>query len=253
MGCGSSRITVVEPVKNSDLDKDEQNTLHIEAAGGGTRGDSAVSKHTTDSGVGLDAGEGTALPGAVPRLLPPLRAAQSPRLNQESVERPKSSEIMEQLLSQGIIPAQSKTGGSGEAYNIMIDDAERRKRRPPARLESLKIQREQEVTRKEDIDEKMRQVEERRKVREEELKTRLRAKSARPRAVPPAVNQEDDGVETLQAPAPAPPPVPTRTQDPQTRASGAWADSAEDAEDSQSLELEKDFTFQQNDNIEELF
>ena len=36
------------------------------------RGDSAVSKFTTDSGVGLDSGEAPTLPGAVHRKLPPL-------------------------------------------------------------------------------------------------------------------------------------------------------------------------------------
>lgn len=47
----------------------------------------------------------------------------------------------------------------------LADTGEPRKR-PPPRLESLKIHKEQEVTRKEDIDEKMRQVEERRKVKQ---------------------------------------------------------------------------------------
>lgn len=36
------------------------------------RGDSAVSKGTTDSGVGMDNREMPAIPGAVPRKLPPL-------------------------------------------------------------------------------------------------------------------------------------------------------------------------------------
>lgn len=47
---------------------------------------------------------------------------------------------------------------------MQLADAERPTKRPPPRLESLKIRKEQELTRKEDIDEKMRQVEERRKV-----------------------------------------------------------------------------------------
>ncbi len=50
-----------------------------------------------------------------------------------------------------------------------MDDAEKPTRRPPARLESLKIQKEQEVTRKEDIEMKMRQVEERRKVKQNQI------------------------------------------------------------------------------------
>ncbi|KAK3532293.1 hypothetical protein QTP86_016075, partial [Hemibagrus guttatus] len=90
------------------------------------------------------------------------KMTQSPRQTQES-QRLESSEILEQLLSQGIIPAQSKVAGSGEAYDIVLADGEVPRKRPPPRLKSLKIHKEQEVTRKEDIDEKMRQVEERRK------------------------------------------------------------------------------------------
>lgn len=51
---------------------------------------------------------------------------------------------------------------------MQLADAGGPRKRPPPRLESLKIRREQEVTRKEDIDEKMRQVEERRKVRQKQ-------------------------------------------------------------------------------------
>ncbi len=50
-----------------------------------------------------------------------------------------------------------------------MDDAEKPKRGPPARLESLNIHKEQEVTRKEDIEMKMRQVEERRKVKQNQM------------------------------------------------------------------------------------
>ncbi|KAK2836539.1 hypothetical protein Q7C36_014408 [Tachysurus vachellii] len=174
MGCGSSRIIVVEPTKTGSLNT----TNEIETVHGSPRGDSAISKNTTDSGVDLDTAEITVPPKTVPRILPPLQA-QSPRQSHES-QRVESSVILEQLLSQGIIPAQSKVASNGEAYNIMLADGEVQRKRPPPRLESLKIRKEQEVTRKEDIDEKMRQVEERRKIREEELKNRLRAKSARP-------------------------------------------------------------------------
>lgn len=116
----------------------------------GCRGDSAVSKLTTDSGVVLDTGEVPTLLGAVPRKLSPLAGKRSvcvcggvcvrecvylvlvrdlfvcvshsahiPGLAQESGERPRSSEILEQLLSQGII-AQPRERASSEAYNIMV-------------------------------------------------------------------------------------------------------------------------------------
>ncbi|XP_067268510.1 stathmin domain-containing protein 1 [Chanodichthys erythropterus] len=230
MGCGSSKITVVEPLKPSSLNGNE-----FVVAQGGSRGDSAVSKMTTDSGVSLDAREPAVLPGSVPRLLPPLRA-QSPGLAQRSEERPESSEILEQLLIQGIIPAQPKQGGSGEAYNIMMDGAEKPRSRPPARLESLKTRKEQEVTSKEDIEMKMRQVEERRKEREEDLKRRMRIKSARPRPAP--VTAELDPTELLHS---EPLPVPTRTKPLQTPMIG----ESEDQRLTASPELENDSTFQQ--------
>lgn len=47
-----------------------------------------------------------------------------------------------------------------------MDDTGKARSRPPARLESLKTQKEQEVTWKEDIEMKMSQVEKRRKVKQ---------------------------------------------------------------------------------------
>ncbi|KAK7125180.1 hypothetical protein R3I94_019274 [Phoxinus phoxinus] len=228
MGCGSSKITVVEPVKPSSLNGNE-----FAVAQGGSRGESAVSKMTTDSGVSLDAGEPAALPGSVPGLLPPLRA-QSPGLAQRSEDRPESSAILEQLLIQGIIPAQPKLGGRGEAYNITMDEAGKPRSKPPARLESLKTLKEQEVTRKEDIEMKMRQVEERRKEREEDLKRRMRIKSARPRAAA-HVTSDLDPTEPL--------PVPARTEHPES------ADPRPPA----SPELENDSSFQQLDGTDQVF
>uniref|UniRef100_W5MGW2 Stathmin domain containing 1 n=1 Tax=Lepisosteus oculatus TaxID=7918 RepID=W5MGW2_LEPOC len=158
------------------------------------RGHSAVSKHTTDSGLGLDS-EGTNLPGTVPRKLPPLRgknyrccweivlAAESPGLSLEPKERQKSSDILQELLSMGIIQSQPRVVRNGEAYDVRVDCSDNQVRGPPPRLESLKAKREQTIVCKEDIDKKMKAVEERRKTREEELKSRLCTKSARCRSV----------------------------------------------------------------------
>ncbi|XP_055076252.2 stathmin domain-containing protein 1 [Misgurnus anguillicaudatus] len=231
MGCGSSKITVVEPVK--PCSGNEINTVEFAV---GSRGDSAVSKMTTDSGVGLDTADPTHLPGSVPRLLPPLRA-QSPGLAQQRQERPESSAILEQLLYQGIIPAQPRQGTSGEAYNILMDDGEKPRSRPPARLESLKIRKEQEVTRKEDIEMKMSQVEKRKKEREEDLKHRLRSKSARPRVSAPVNAEEHNPLEPLYSEQL---PVPTKTKELQTPTD---ADS-EDQRLADSPEVENDSTFQ---------
>ncbi|XP_026881267.1 stathmin domain-containing protein 1 [Electrophorus electricus] len=242
MGCGSSKITVIEPVKPGSVDVNE-----TVPACGAARGDSAVSKKTTDSGVGLDTGEATVLP--VPKILPPLRA-QSPGLAHDT-QRQESSVILEQLLSQGIIPAQPKVGGGGEAYNIILDDADRPMRRPPPRLESLRTRKEQEVTRKQDVDEKMRQVEERRKVREEELRSRLRAKSARPRgAAPTGADAGGTSVSQLHTAAPPASHLPTADREPGVGSSGG---EVAEGRLSDSPELENDSTFQKSEDADELF
>ncbi|KAA0710319.1 hypothetical protein E1301_Tti018806 [Triplophysa tibetana] len=237
MGCGSSKITVVEPVKPCSGNENEIHDFSV--ALGGPRGDSAVSKTTTDSGVGFDAGEPTALPGSVPRLLPPLRA-QSPALAQQSHERPKSSTILEELLTQGIIPAQPRQGTSGEAYNILMDVVEKPRSRPPARLESLKTQKEQAVTGKEDIEIKMSQVEKRRKEREEDLKLRLRAKSARPRVF----LEEQNHLEPVHSEQLS---VPYRIKELKT----PMDKKSEDQRLADSPEVENDSTFQQIESTDD--
>ncbi|XP_026202948.1 stathmin domain-containing protein 1 [Anabas testudineus] len=208
MGCGSSTDTV-QPLTADGVNGDEDDR------GSKLRGcgDSAVSKGTTDSGVVMEK-EIPMLPGAVPRKLPPLssewvREIHPDFLQQESTaqERQKSSEILEELLNQGIIPVgqtKEKSSGAGEAYSIMLNDTEVVRRRPPARLESLKAKKEQMLTSREDIEEKIRLAEERRKLREDELKMRLRAKSARVRVrvrapISRTEEDEDSPVEPLES------------------------------------------------------
>uniref|UniRef100_A0A672J0G7 Stathmin domain containing 1 n=1 Tax=Salarias fasciatus TaxID=181472 RepID=A0A672J0G7_SALFA len=140
----------------------------------GVRGDSAVSKGTTDSGVVMENREAPALPGTANSPLSKtdvvFNSSAAPGLLQKesaAQERLKSSEILEELLNEGIIPVEPARGTNsraGEAYSIMLDDSEEVRRRPPARLESLRVKKTQSVHNKEEIDEKMRQVEERRKV-----------------------------------------------------------------------------------------
>ncbi|XP_013998371.1 stathmin domain-containing protein 1 isoform X2 [Salmo salar] len=268
MGCSSSRFTVVEPVRSSELDGGEDDTVSKQ----GCRGDSAVSKLTTDSGVVLDTGEVPTLLGAVPRKLSPL-AAHIPGLAQESGERPKSSDILEQLRGQGII-AQPRERASGEAYNIMIDDRETPKRRPPPHLESLKGKRDQSVTSQVDMEERMRQAEEERK----ELNVNLRPKSAGVHD-PEAASTSGEGnvvspVEILHTPdAPETPPSPRGIQqepldpDPTQTHGGGDGGSGGVREGggegvrsglsgqllSASLEMENDSTFQQTEQAEEQF
>ncbi|KAG7237791.1 hypothetical protein INR49_031804 [Caranx melampygus] len=223
MGCSNSTTTaVVQPHSQEEVNGDEEET----GSKLGSRGDSAVSKGTTDSGVVMENKEIPALPGVVPRQLPPLtsehdresEAASPGLLQKDSRERQKSCDILEELLCQGIIPVgQSRQGSSstGEAYSIMLEDSDVR-RKPPARLESLKANNVRNVLSREEIDEKIRVVEERRKLREDELKMRLRAKSARGRVRAPVTSTEEeegasitpvDPQQSLLSPSPTPAPL----------------------------------------------
>ncbi|XP_076157951.1 stathmin domain-containing protein 1 [Alosa pseudoharengus] len=277
MGCGaSSNITLVEPVKPSS--ENEHDLLEVQRTEGGDRGDSAVSKHTTDSGLGLEAAEGIILPGAVPRQLPPLRASSLGQAqNNTPSPRQESSEILEQLLNQGIIPAQPHTASNGEAYSIIMDDAEKPLRRPPPRLEKLMVRKEEQGTAtKEDIEEKMRQAEERRQTKEDELKVRLRTKSARHRQAASQLEADQTVVEELQLDAPSTRHSPPKTPDHQNPISpleGRLESGGEEKEErgrdgvivgdkdggrgdaplTDSLNMENDSTFQQVEDIEEIF
>ncbi|XP_051246373.1 stathmin domain-containing protein 1 isoform X1 [Dicentrarchus labrax] len=203
MGCGSSTNTdVVQPLRPEEVNGDEDETgSKLDG-----RGDSAVSKGTTDSGVVMENREIPVLPGAVPRKLPPLTCVRESEAAQDGL-RPKSSEILEELLNQGIIPVgqtRERGSGAGEAYSIMLDDTEGVKRRPPARLESLKAKKEQSLPSKEEMEEKIRLAEERRKLKEDELKARLRNKSARVRGPAPTSSTEEDEALTLVEPLQSP-------------------------------------------------
>ncbi|XP_047461482.1 stathmin domain-containing protein 1 isoform X2 [Mugil cephalus] len=220
MGCGNSTNTAaVQPLTPEELNGDEDEM----GSKLGGRGDSAVSKGTADSGVVMENREIPALPGAVPTQLPPLTSGSSVRqdlLQRDgtALNRPQSSQILEELLSEGIISvgqSGEKSSGAGEAYSIMLDGGEDVKRRPPARLESLKAKKAESLYSREEIEEKIRLAEERRKLKEDELKTRLRSKSARVRAAAPTSSTEEDEdspvtlVEPLQIPVgPHPTPAP---------------------------------------------
>ncbi|CAI5690696.1 unnamed protein product [Oreochromis niloticus] len=206
MGCLNSTITTVQTLTVNGDEDDTGSKLS-------GRGDSAVSKGTADSGVVME-NRGD-IPGAVPRTLPPL-TSESIRENvllrdNEITERQNSHKILEELLNQGIIPKEQhreKSSRVGEAYSIMLDDNEGARRRPPARLESLKMKKAQILHTREELEEKIRLAEERRKLKEDKLKMRLRTKSARirvPTTISSTEKDEDTSitpVETLAAPHP---------------------------------------------------
>lgn len=100
----------------------------------------------------------------------------------ESRERPKSSDILEELIVQGIIQSRSKVFRNGESYDVMVDTAEKPLRKPPARLKKLKVKKEVKDFTIQDIEEKMQAAEERRKTKNEEIRKRLRSDRLLPTA-----------------------------------------------------------------------
>ncbi|XP_059119042.1 stathmin domain-containing protein 1 isoform X1 [Peromyscus eremicus] len=104
----------------------------------------------------------------------------------ESRERPKSSDILEELIVQGIIQSRSKVFRNGESYDVMVDTTEKPLRKPPARLKKLKVKKEVKDFTIQDIEEKMQAAEERRKTKNEEIRKRLRSDR-----LPPTANSSD--------------------------------------------------------------
>ncbi|XP_028368341.1 stathmin domain-containing protein 1 [Phyllostomus discolor] len=90
-------------------------------------------------------------------------------------ERQKSSDILEELIVQGIIQSHSKVSRNGESYNIMVDTTEKPLRKPPARLEKLKIKKEVKDFTRKDLEERMQAAAERRKMKEEEIRKRIQS------------------------------------------------------------------------------
>ncbi|XP_060046871.1 stathmin domain-containing protein 1 isoform X2 [Erinaceus europaeus] len=135
------------------------------------------------------------LPGTIPESSPSHRERKE-RANSELVtnglahkpqplenrERQKSSDILEELIIQGIIQSHSKIFKNGESYDVMVNPTETPLRKPPARLKKLKTKKELKAFTMKDIEEKMQAVEERRKTKEEEIRKRLRSE----RHLPPA-------------------------------------------------------------------
>uniref|UniRef100_A0A1A7XLE6 Stathmin domain containing 1 n=1 Tax=Iconisemion striatum TaxID=60296 RepID=A0A1A7XLE6_9TELE len=179
------------------------------------------------------------LPAAVPNELPPS----SPESNKESEadtitpkaaspgenavqERPKSSEILEELLSQGIIPmGESRENGGGASFSIMLQETEGVTRRPPARLESLKAQKSQSLHSREEMDERMRLVEERRKLLVDERRASLRTKSARVRRRAP-ISPISEAEESSRSPLPQ---IPREAPDGGERVRETGGDGREEA------------------------
>nr|XP_045365640.1 stathmin domain-containing protein 1 [Camelus bactrianus] len=135
------------------------------------------------------------LPGTIPESSP-SPSERNKRLNSDPVinglihkpqplengERQKSSDILEELIVQGIIQSHSKVLRNGESYDIMVNTTEKPLRKPPARLKKLKLKNEVKDFSMKDIDEQMQAVEERRKTKEEEIRKTLWGDGSRPPA-----------------------------------------------------------------------
>ncbi|KAI4561095.1 hypothetical protein MJG53_021152 [Ovis ammon polii x Ovis aries] len=130
------------------------------------------------------------LPGTIPESFPSpsernrrLNSGNDPLINGlihkpqplENRERPKSSDILEELIVQGIIQSHSKVFRNGESYDVMVSTTEKPLRKAPARLKKLKIKKEGKDFTMKDIEEKMQAVEARRKIKEEEIRKRLQS------------------------------------------------------------------------------
>ncbi|CAD7673839.1 unnamed protein product [Nyctereutes procyonoides] len=141
-----------------------------------------------DSGSSLNGLENLgSLPGTIPESSPSL-SERNGRINSdlvtsglihkpqplESRERQKSSDILEELIVQGIIQSHSKVYRNGESYDVMVSTTTPL-RKPPARLKKLKIKKEAKAFTMNDLEEKMRAVESRRKTKEEDIRKRLRS------------------------------------------------------------------------------
>ncbi|XP_032717680.1 stathmin domain-containing protein 1 [Lontra canadensis] len=126
------------------------------------------------------------LPGTIPETSPAL-SERNRRINSDLVmdglihkpqplktqERQKSSDILEELIVQGIIQSHSKVFKNGESYDVMVNTTPLRK--PPARLKKLKIKQEAKAFTMNELDEKMQAVERRKKTKEEDIRKRLRS------------------------------------------------------------------------------
>ncbi|TKC52087.1 hypothetical protein EI555_021273, partial [Monodon monoceros] len=127
----------------------------------------------------------------------------------ENREQQKSSDILEELIVQGIIQSHSKVFRNGESYDVTasnfvinsslyvflhVNMTEKLLRKPPARLKKLKKEIKDFLMK--DIEEKMQAVEECRKTKEEEIRKRLRSD----RLLPPAHHSDSAEAGGKEAP-----------------------------------------------------
>uniref|UniRef100_A0A2K5YWN3 Stathmin domain containing 1 n=3 Tax=Cercopithecinae TaxID=9528 RepID=A0A2K5YWN3_MANLE len=157
--------------------------------------EAALTKNTVDPAEGLEQVQMGSLPGTISENSP-SPSERNRRGNSDLVtnglinkpqpldsrERQKSSDILEELIVQGIIQSHSKVFRNGESYDVTLTTTEKPLRKPPARLKKLTIRKQVKDFTMKDIKEKMEAAEERRKTKEEEIRKRLRSDRLLPSA-----------------------------------------------------------------------
>nr|XP_054349065.1 stathmin domain-containing protein 1 isoform X1 [Pongo pygmaeus]XP_054349066.1 stathmin domain-containing protein 1 isoform X1 [Pongo pygmaeus]XP_054349067.1 stathmin domain-containing protein 1 isoform X1 [Pongo pygmaeus] len=159
--------------------------------------EAALTKNTVDIAEGLEQVQMGSVPGTMSENSP-SPSERNRRVNSvtnglinkpqllDSRERQKSSDILEELIVQGIIQSHSKVFRNGESYDVTLTTTEKPLRKPPARLKKLKIKKQVKDFTMKDIEEKMEAAEERRKTKEEEIRKRLQSDP-----LLPSVNHSD--------------------------------------------------------------
>ncbi|XP_012498708.1 PREDICTED: stathmin domain-containing protein 1 [Propithecus coquereli] len=157
--------------------------------------EAALPKGTVDNAEDLKQAQMGNLPGTIPESSP-SPSERNRRINSDLVtnglinkpqplenrERQKSSDILEELIVQGIIQSHSKVFRNGESYDVMVNITEKPLRKPPARLKKLKIKKEVQDFTMKDIEERMQAAEERRKTKEDKIRKRLQSDRLLPSA-----------------------------------------------------------------------
>ncbi|XP_055120041.2 stathmin domain-containing protein 1 isoform X1 [Symphalangus syndactylus] len=157
--------------------------------------EAALTKNTVDIAEGLEQVQMGSLPGTISENSP-SPSGKNRQVNSDLVTnglinkpqpldsraRQKSSDILEELIVQGIIQSHSKVFRNGESYDVTLTTTEKPLRKPPARLKKLKIKKQVKDFTMKDIEEKMEAAEERRKTKEEEIRKRLRSDRLLPSA-----------------------------------------------------------------------
>ncbi|XP_074253187.1 stathmin domain-containing protein 1 [Saimiri boliviensis] len=155
--------------------------------------EAVLTKNTVDIAEGLGQVQMGSLPGTILENSPSPsernrrgNSVTSGLINKpqplEIRERQKSSDILEELIVQGIIQSHSKVLRNGESYDVMVNMTEKPLRKPPARLKKLKIKKQEKDFTMSDIEKKMEVAEECRKPKEEEIRKRLQSDRLLPSA-----------------------------------------------------------------------